>query len=101
MSAPTTGVYPSSNMPGVRVYTERQRKYSFSRTVNFKIILDSSEFRITPSLSKLSTLDKINLFLKSMPEAMEAINIFRSSNKYYLTYYSPKEQTFFVKQMEN
>jgi hypothetical protein len=35
-----------------------------------------------------------------MPAETEAINTFRKTNKYYLSYYRPKEKTFFIKDME-
>jgi hypothetical protein len=48
----------------------------------------------------MSSIDKTNHYLKSMPAETEAINIFRIRGNYYLGYYSPKEKTFFVREME-
>ena len=80
--------------------SHREKFYSYTRTVNFKILLDSSEFKLVASNGKLSTIEKINNCLKSLPGEIQAINTFRISNKYYLSYYSPTERTFFVKEME-
>jgi hypothetical protein len=76
------------------------RNYTITRTVNFKIILDSSKYNLVSSDSKVSTVDKINHYLKTMPAETEATNIFRINDNYYLGYYSPKEKAFFVKEME-
>jgi hypothetical protein len=76
------------------------RKYTITRTVNFKIIIDSSEYKLVPSDSKLSTVDKINRFLNSMPAETEAIKVFTVNDNYYLGYYSPKEKAYFIKEME-
>lgn len=93
----TTGTYTKvislRNNAGIRSYT-------ITRTVNFKLILDSSKYNLVSSNSQISTVDKINLYIKSMPVETEATNIFRINGHYYLGYYSPKEKTFFVKEME-
>ena len=74
--------------------------YAFTRTVKFKIALDSSDYKLISSDFKLPTVDKINDYLKSMPKEIEAIKIFTINNNYYLSYYSPKEKAFYIKEME-
>jgi hypothetical protein len=64
------------------------------------MVLDSSEYKLVTSDSNVSTVDKMNHYLKSMPTETEATNIFKISGHYYLSYYSPKEKAFFVKEME-
>jgi hypothetical protein len=49
---------------------------------------------------KLSTIDKINHFLKSLPAETQAINTFITNNNYYLGYYLPKEKSYVIKEME-
>jgi hypothetical protein len=107
-SMPTGRFYSGSNVPVMRTFTDFHsignnkgaRAYSFTRTVKFKIMVDSSEYKLVSSDSKLSTVDKINDYLKSMPAETEAIKIFTINNNYYLGYFSPKEKTFYIKEME-
>lgn len=109
-SSMSTGrFYAGSNIPVMRTYSdfnslsnyrERSRSYSFTRTVNFKVALDSSDFKVVATNEKLSTIDKINHFLKSLPEGTQAMNTFFINNNYYVSYYLPKEKSFIVKQME-
>lgn len=108
-SMPTGRNYSGSNIPVMRTYSdfnsmsnykERSRKYTITRTVNFKIMLDSSEFKLVSSDSKMSTVDKINNYLKAMPSETEATNIFTINGNYYLSYYLPKEKSFIIKEME-
>lgn len=108
-SMPTGQVYSGTNIPVMRTYSdfnslsnykETSRKYTFTRTVNFKLLIDSADYKLTPAGSKMSTVDKINNYLKSMPAETEAINVFTINDNYYLSYYSPKERSFFIKAME-
>ena len=66
---PTGRIYAGSNIPVMRTYSDvnwmstykgRTRSYSFTRTVNFKVALDSSDFKMIATNEKLSTIDKIN-----------------------------------------
>jgi hypothetical protein len=108
-SMPTGRIYAGSNIPVMRTYSDvnwmstykgRTRSYSFTRTVNFKVALDSSDFKVIATNEKLSTIDKINHFLKSLPAETQAINTFITNNNYYLGYYLPKEKSYVIKEME-
>jgi len=108
-SMPTGQFYSGSNVPVTRTYSNFNamgnnkgggRAYTFTRTVKFKIMVDSSEYKLVSSNSKLSTVDKINDYLKSIPAETEAIKVFTINDTYYLSYYSPREKTFFIKEME-
>jgi hypothetical protein len=107
-SMPTGRVYSGSNVPVMRTYSNfnsmsdyrEGRKHTITRTVNFKIIIDSSDFKLVTSDSKLAMIDKINDYLKSMPVETEAIKVFTINDNYYLSYYSPEERAFYIKKME-
>ncbi|WP_207515999.1 hypothetical protein [Longitalea luteola] len=106
-STPTGTFYAGPNIPLKRSYSDgaytpgfKERYYSYTRTVNFKITLDSSEFRLVVAKEKLSNIDRINHYLKTLPEEAQAINTFKINKNDYFGYYSPKERTYFVKEME-
>jgi hypothetical protein len=107
-SMPTGQMYSGSNVPVMRTFSDFHSTgnnkgggtYNFTRTVKFEIMIDSAEYKLVSSDSKLSTVDKINNYLKLMPAEIEAIKIFTVNNNYYLSYYSPKKKAFLIKEME-
>ena len=74
--------------------------YTYTRTVNFKVILDPTELNIIKSNAKLSGFDKINASMETIDDHSSAENGFTLSSKNFVCYYLFNNKTFFIKEIE-
>jgi hypothetical protein len=107
-SMPTGATYAGSNVPVTRTYSnfnsmsnyKNGSVYTYTRTVNFKVIMDPASLNIVDSREKLSSIDKINNLLEAIDRKSQAENSFKLGNDYFICYYDLDNSTFSIKQIE-
>lgn len=107
-SMPTGAIYPGSNIPVMRTYSDFKsmmnyhegRVYTYFRTVNFKVALDTTELNIVKNNGTLSGLDKVNAFIETINDKSQAENVFTSEDKKFVCYYNIDNATFYISEIE-
>lgn len=106
-SRSTGGTYAGSNVPVMRTYSSfnsmanyrEGASYTYTRTVNFQVILDASH-NISKTSKTQSEVDKINTFIEAIEDKSQAQNLFRKGSNSFISYYSTGDKTFYVKQIK-
>jgi hypothetical protein len=107
-SISTGATHAGSNIPVTRTYSnfnsmtnyKNGKAYMYTRTVNFKVTIDTTTFNIIDSKEKFSSIDKVNKLLETIDKKSQAENSFKKGGKYYICYYNSDNTTFSIQEVE-